>query len=317
MTGPVSRSALFVVLGLLAIATLVLLIRPTARETPPPAARPSLPASEPAAVPPPAESPTKAAELPRAPLDTRSDLATALRAQGIEPATAIGAFRAWRRRHGFFEPDARLGVTAETAEANAYAALDDGQLQILARSDDVGALQALGDRVAATDPATAVGFYSRAAYAGSAWAMLQVSRLAQSGSASPGALAQRLRGNPNADLREDALAWTLAAARRFGPAALENADLERSRQLVADLGTEGTTRACARSLAILAELSARATGQPDFAPSMMLSPANVLESLPCRDTPAPVTVPTLYAACSARLASAGDSAVTVWTCPVQ
>jgi hypothetical protein len=198
----------------------------------------------------------------------------------------------------------------------------------LADSGDLGAIQAYAAGSLPGDPFTALKYYGRASELGSAAAMAEVaSILADLGDPQPGAgqndpsFAERVLalrgGNPDRDLRLDAMAWTLASIRQYGPIVATDANLA----LVEDLegGSDGviTATVCGQSLAILANLSAATAGKDTGTlPPVFVTEKGLYDRLPCQDTPAPVTQPRALAACSSSpAAGSNNQPVELWICP--
>jgi hypothetical protein len=293
------------------------------RETPPATA--PLPLSEPVAAPASAPPPVPGAP-PR--ISTRDEFVQALKASGLDGEKALAAYRDWRVARGYLGADALTGVAAEDAPSQVYAAMDRTTQKSLADSGDLGAMQAYAAGSLPGDPFTAVEYYGRASRQGSAAAMEAIaSILADIGGMEMGdvmndrpfadKLLELRGGDPDRDLRQDAVAWTLAAIRLHGPIIATPANLE----LVEGLGRSPDKALlagiCGRSLAILADLSAAGAGRDGGSlPPAFVAEKNLYERLPCRDTPAPVTPPRVLEGCvSSPAAGSGNRPVELWICP--
>jgi len=332
-----SRSALVVAVGLFALGALAWWLGTGGDREPPAPPSPAALAPPPSAtrLPEPPGLPAGAARAtPVAPagapvrITTSEEFVRALDARGLDGARALAAYREWRVGRGYLGPDPLAGVPAEAAPEQVYAVMDRPTQLALADSGDLGATQAYAAGSLPADPVTAVEYYGKAASRGSAAAMLEVATvLAGIGDQQPGGpgndptFARRLLalrgGDPLRNLRLDAMAWTLAAIRQHGPAVATPSALA----LTADLGRNPdkdiVAAVCGRSLAILADLRASASGQqdPDALPPAFLAERDLYERLPCRDTPAPVMPPRALAGCSASPALAdGDRPVELWVC---
>jgi hypothetical protein len=329
-----SRSTLIVVAALLLVAALASLqpwrsdepaptVAPAALPVPPPAA--AIPAPQPVV-------PARRVSQPNVPtgdvrLRGREDLAALLTARGLDPDQSIAALQAWRESRGFFGPDALnlTGLAPGNTRSDYYTSLDLATLRALADSGDLGAVQAVADRSLADDPLAAIDGYRRAAGLGSAAAMLAISSTLRSLAQFPtgegqmeerlAAQLRQLRGSePDRDLRTDALAWSLAAVRQYGPAVADRGTLAWVEATASALPPDTVTRACGQSLAIMADLAARGAPGADL-PPVFSAEANVYERLPCRDTPAPVSPPADISRCEPTAArDQFGQPVAVWTC---
>jgi hypothetical protein len=333
----VSRSALIVAGALFALGVLVWLLT-AAREDPAiPLHAPSTPGIPPAAAVAPADTVPANSPLPgvTAPVDlaapritTREELARVLKARGLDADRLIDKYQDWRAERGFLGGDPLAGVRTEDSLSSVYTAMARPTQKSLADEGDLGALQAYAAGSLPGDPFTAIEYYRRASELGSAAAMADLARVLADVGAAPisgfpndKAFAERLLslrgGNPARDLRIDAVAWTLAAVRQYGPilATPDNLKLVDSLTQTADPLT--LTAICGQSLAILGALSAATTGLDTSAlPPVFLTEKAVYERLPCRDTPAPVTPPRTLAACASSPATGSNNQpVELWICP--
>lgn len=329
-----SRSALVAAVLLVAIGAFVWLqsrdepAPPASAETPPaagPAAAPETAPVLPVVVNPSSAPPEAPAGQPR--ISSRDELAEALKARGYDADRLIAAYRDWRVARGFLGADPLTGVTAENAPSQVYAAMDRATQKSLADSGDMGAMQAYAAGSLPADPATAAEYYGQAAEAGSAAAMLELANvLADIELQNPGgpgddpSFHQRLLalrgGDPARDLRQDSLAWTLAAIRLHGPLLATSASLARVQELERNPDRTLVTTICGKSLAILADLSAANAGRYTASlPPAFVAESNVYGRLPCRDTPAPVTPPRALETCrsSPATGSAGQP-LELWIC---
>jgi hypothetical protein len=329
-----SRSALFVAGALFAVGLLVWLLgadRDTRAPTPVPVAKRATP---PAAAPLPlsasgARPATAPGAAPTAPprITSRDEFIQALRASGRDGEKLLDAYRDWRIARGYLGADPLTGVTADDAPSQVYATMDRATQKSLADSGDLGAIQAYAAGSLPADPFTAVEYYGRASRLGSAAAMEAMAGvLADIGAMELGDVmndrpfADRLLelrgGDPDRDLRQDAVAWTLAAIRLHGPIVATPANLELVEGLGRSPDKAFLTTICGRSLAILADLSAASAGRTSGSlPPAFLAEKNLYERLPCRDTPAPVTPPRALERCASSPAvGSSNQPVELWIC---
>ncbi len=259
---------------------------------------------------------------------TREELLAVLKARGLDAEKLLAGYRSWRIDRGFLGADPLAGVTVDNAPGQIYAAMDRSALKSLADTGDVGAMQAYAAANLPDDPFTAIDYLRRASERGSAAAAAEIAGiLATLGEAAPGSLSGdpsfadrllRLRGgDPGRDLREDAVAWTLASIRQYGPALATPGNLGLVEQLGLGADEGRLLRICGRSLAILAELSAATAGQDNNAlPPVFVAERDLYGRLPCRETPVPVTPPRALAACTSSTARGADNRVVeLWICP--
>jgi hypothetical protein len=264
--------------------------------------------------------------IPR--VGTREELAAALAGRGLDAEKFLAGYRNWRLAHGFLGPDPLAGLTAFNAPDQAYSTIDRSTLEGLAKGGDMGAMQAYAAGSLPNDPFTALEYYGRASAEGSAAALGAIAGiLANLGDLEPGArprdggFAERLlalrAGDPNRDLRDDALAWTLAGIRLYGPILASPGDMTMLENVDRNGEPERVAAICARSLAILAEQAAATAGRDYTAlPPVFVAERDIYSELPCRDTPAPVTPPPALAACKASPAlGSGNRFVELWICP--
>lgn len=329
-----SRSALFVAGALFAVGALVWLLAGN-RDAPAPApapvaARDVAPPAAPAAASEPIAAPASApAPVPGAPprISTRDEFVRALEAGGRDGEKLLAAYRDWRTARGYLGADPLTGVTPENAPSQVYAAMDRATQKSLADSGDLGAIQAYAAGSLPGDPFTAVEYYGRASALGSAAAMEAIAAiLADIGAMEYGdvlndrpfadKLLELRGGDPDRDLRQDAVAWTLAAIRLHGPIVATPANLELVEGLGRSPDKAFLAAICGRSLAILADLSAASAGRGSGSlPPAFLAEKNLYERLPCRDTPAPVTPPRALEACTSSPAlGSSNQPVELWIC---
>jgi hypothetical protein len=321
-----------VVIGLLVVAA-VAWFQPWRAADPPPvvpapapvAGSPAAPAPGAPATPPPVAPGTPADATPVR-IASRADLAALLAARGLDPDRALADLAAWRERLGFLGPDELTGVTAADARSLYYANLDDATLRGLAGSGDVAAVQTLASRNLPANAGAAIDGYADAAAAGSAAAMLAASEVLRSLAQLPAdgvgiepKLAAELlrlrRGDATRDLRADALAWTLAAVRQYGPGAIDQGTLRWIEVQSEQLAPETVATACGQSLALFADLNARGAPREPL-PAAFYSEANVYGRLPCQDSAAPVAPPAELARCGeTRTRNQFGQDFAVWTCP--
>jgi hypothetical protein len=333
-----SRSTAGLVAALLGFSLLILFwdgFRDTA-EPPPPEVSALEPGDVVAEMPkPPASTATQAAPAaktePRAArLRSRADLEAVLEEQGLNPAQALARYQDWRVANGFLGPDALAGIDPGSAPVDTYQAMDTNTLKSMADAGDVAAMQVYAGTNLPRDPFTALRYLGRASEAGSAAAALEIAALMRSLATVPTADAQgdpefarrllELRGGqPDADLREDALAWTLTALRQAGPLAGNAEQLAWMKGAAAELGPERLLAACTRSLGILGDLAARRSAQGWSAPTLppaFIAEDRLYDDLPCNGTPAAVVPPREMSACrKSPITDGAGQARSLWICP--
>jgi hypothetical protein len=332
-----SRSALVVAATLFALGALIWLLiagqdtpgpgpaTVAVRVTDAPAPAPG-PASAPPAPAAPARTPRAAPGAPPR-ISTRDEFIRALDATGRDGEKLLAAYRDWRVARGYLGADPLTGVTAEDAPAGMYAAMDRATQKSLADSGDLGAMQAYAAGSLPGDPVTAVEYYGRAAEMGSAAAMAEIADvLADIGDQIPGgpgndpSFPKRLLalrdGDPNRDLRLDAVAWALAAVRQHGPIVATPATMALTQALERNPDQALLATACGKSLAILADLSAANAGRDTASlPPAFVAEKDLYEHLPCRDTPAPVMPPRALERCASSPAvGSSNQPVELWIC---
>lgn len=332
-----SRSALAVAVALFALGALIWLLT-TDRVVPvepvvAPAVAPGSPSPDAMAPEPPTKAPgrpvpTGALDGPVPRVSTRAELIQTLNARGLNGEKLLSRYAEWRVARGFLGADPLAGTTAENAPAQVYAAMDRATQKSLADSGDLGAIQAYAAGSLPGDPFTAVEYYGRASELGSAAAMGQIANvLADIGGLEMGDVmndrpfADKLLalrgGNPDRDLRQDSVAWTLASIRQYGPILATPGSMELVEGLGRSTDKELLTAICGQSLAILASLSAATAGKDSGSlPPVFVTERNLYSRLPCQDTPAPVTQPRALEACTSSPAIGSyNQPVELWICP--
>lgn len=252
----------------------------------------------------------------------------ALNARGLDAEKLIAGYLNWRVAHGFLGTDPLAGITADNAPSQIYAAMDRSTQKDLADSGDLGAIQAYAAGSLPGDPFAALKYYGSASELGSAAAMAEVAGiLADLGDLQPGTgqndrpFADKLLalrgGNPARDLRQDAVAWTLASIRQYGPMVATPANMALVGDLESNPDRTITTAICGQSLAILASLSAATAGtNAATLPPVFVTEKDLYDRLPCGDTPAPVTPPRALEACTSSPATGNNNQpVELWICP--
>ncbi len=275
-------------------------IAPEAAPAPAPVAQEPLPAA-------PADVLPAAAPATPVNVSNRDELIRALNTRGLDGEKLLVGYQEWRVAHGFFDADVLAGVSADNAPAQVYAAMTRDTQKTLADSGDLGAIQAYAAGSLPGDSRTAIEYYSRASKLGSAAAMGEIAAiLAASGGFDPGR-----------DSRQDAVTWTLASIRQYGPLLATPENLEQIEALARNPDQDLITITCGRSLAILADLSAALNGRNSSSlPPVFIAEKSLYGRLPCQDTPAPVMPPGALAACSASPArNAAGQPVELWICP--
>ena len=236
----------------------------------------------------------------------RDELIRILNARGLDGEKLLAGYQEWRVTHGFLGADLLAGVSAEDAPAQVYAAMTRDTQKTLADSGDLGAIQAYAAGTLPGDPFTAIEYYSRASKLGSAAAMGEIS-----------AILAAIGDGTGRDLRKDAVAWTLASIRQYGPMLATPRNMALMEELGRNPDKDQITITCGRSLAILADLSAATSARNGGSlPPVFVAEKSLYDRLPCRDTPAPVTPPRALAACAATPArNAAGQPVELWICP--
>ena len=253
--------------------------------------------------------PASADTRPR--ISNRAELAAVLTARGLDAEKLIASYQDWRVSHGYLGTDDLTLAAGQAVPAEAYTAMDRSTQKALADSGDLGAIQAYAASSRARDPFTALDFYARASKSGSAAAMGEVASIYADQPI------ELRNANPQRDLRQDALAWTLASIRQYGPAVATPGGLALAEDLARSADNTLLIASCGQSLAILADLSAATAGKDNGAmPPVFLAEKNLYDRLPCRDTPAPVTPPRALEVCTSSPAiDSGGRPVELWICP--
>jgi hypothetical protein len=322
-----SRSALAVAGVLFALGVLVWLLSGKSEEP----AAPARSVTSPLPVPGPAAASAPAPALPATKgepartdagvpprITDRAGLIQAIARRGHDGEKLVAAYQEWRVAHGFLGADPLTGITAENAPGQIYAAMDRATLKSLAAGGDLGAIQAYAAGSLPDDPMTAIEYYARASELGSVAAMGEIASIlsAYGKPAATDPLRGLRNGEPNRDLRPDAVAWTLAAVRQYGPLAVTPEALEGVDGLVVSPDETLVITTCGRSLAILADLSAANAGRnASTLPPVFLTEKDLYERLPCGNTPAPVMPPRALANCASSPAT-GDAGkpIELWIC---
>lgn len=263
-------------------------------------------------------------------MTSRAELAALLASRDLNPDRLINDWQAWRMARGFFAASDFTGVSRENSTAELYARMDDVTLAQMGEAGELGALQEEAARREAVDSIGALSRYMAAAQQGSAAAMFGASRAllgvaalqGEDTSADP-ELATTLREWRNmdgsTDIRQEALAWALAAVRTDGAAVLEGSRLQQIESLARELDEEQLRMACAESLAYFGGYRGRdgGSGIPrGMPPPVFVTAKGVYKRLPCGDTAAPITPPRRMQNCQSIPAQdARKQAVEVWICP--
>ncbi|MDP2326167.1 MAG: hypothetical protein Q8N51_19360, partial [Gammaproteobacteria bacterium] len=237
-------------------------------------------------------------------------------------------YQDWRVSHGFLDGDILVGLSPDQAPAQTYTTMDRETQKSLADAGDPGAMQAYAAGSLPDDPFAAIDYYRRASESGSAAAMARlaevlagVNAMSMANTRQDPHFAERLLalrgGDPERDLRQDAVAWALASIRQYGPILATSTNLK----LVESLGNTPdkamVAAVCGQSLAILGALSAATSGKGTSAlPPVFVTEQGLYDRLPCRDTPAPVTPPRALGACTASPATGSNNRpIELWICP--
>lgn len=263
-------------------------------------------------------------------LVSRADLAGILAGRDLDADRLIDAWQAWRVARGFFDESPLTGVSRANSIADTYARMDDLTLAQMVEAGELAALQEEASRRESVDSIGALSRYITTAQRGSAAAMFGASRAllavaalqAEDTSADPELNAQLLKWrnmDGSRNIRQEALAWALAAVRTDGAAVLDGSRLAQIESLARELNEDQLRMACAESLAFFGGYrgfdggSGLPRGQP---PPVFVSAPGVYERLPCGDTAAPITRPQPMQNCLSTPAQDGSGQpVDLWICP--
>lgn len=255
-----------------------------------------------------------------------------LAARGIAPDAPLQGWRDWLAQRGFYGELPLLGIDAERARERFYDHLEPAALDELAAQADLGALQRLASQRRLSDPPAAVALYRRAVDQGSTAAMLELSALYDTlarmsdddwpGERPDPAMLDELDGEgPARDLREEALAWLLAALRDGGEALADPDRLDWARGMAATLEPTRRNAACSRSVTLFlqATVARRSAGLPPVRrapPPLFVAAAGLTGDDPCAGTTAPLEPVLDLADCAAEPAmDARGRELRLWVCP--
>jgi hypothetical protein len=259
-------------------------------------------------------------------------LRTALAERGIAPDVPLQGWRDWLAQRGFYGELPLLGIDAERARERFYDHLEPAALDKLAAQSDLGALHRLAAQRRLSDPPAAVRLYRQAVDRGSTAAMLELSALYDTlarmsdddwpGERPDPAMLDLLDGDgPARDLREESLAWLLAALRDGGEALADPDRLAWARGMAAALEPTRRNAACSRSLNLFltASVARRAAGLPPVRsapPPLFVAVADLTRDDPCAGTTAPLEPVLDLADCAAEPAlDARGRELRLWVCP--
>jgi hypothetical protein len=249
-------------------------------------------------------------------------------ANGWDTRFLTERYRAWLALRGFSDQDV-FAKTGGSANPSRYAQLDDATLGELVRSGDLLAIQEDAARAARVDSALGLQKYGTAVRLGSATAIFAVADIIESLSgvraedtldnADFGAMLEGIRGDdPESDLHEQALAWSLAVVRRDGPAAIDRARLDRIGAMARQISPERLDAVCRQSMDLVDDIGSylpqESAGREG--PPLFVAPPDLYARLPCRGSPTPLEPPSGIAACQAftAIGSRGEP-VEIWHCP--
>jgi hypothetical protein len=239
---------------------------------------------------------------------TRDELVNVLRSRGLDADALLRRAQEWRIARGYFGSNPLTGLAVENSPAANYADLDIATLRSLASANDLGALQALAAGLKATNPDESLATWQRAIRLGSTAAAVEA-----------GEVAKAMPPAEGRDPRVDALTYGLAALRDAGPAAADAGQLIWITATARQMNRDQVDQACARSLAILAELSSgqSAQGIPrQTSPPVFVTERGIYDQLPCRNTAAPIVPPATATNCAVSEArDAISRPVDLWVCP--
>ena len=259
-------------------------------------------------------------------------LRQALAERGIALDAPLQGWRDWLAQRGFYGEQPLLGIDAGRARERFYDHLEPAALDELAAQADIGALQRLAGQRRLSDPPAAAALYRQAVDLGSTAAMLELSALydtlARMGDEDwPGerpdpAMLDALDGEgPARDLREESLAWLLAALRDGGEALADPDRLAWARGSAAALEPTRRNAACSRSVSLFLKAGAarRGAGLPPVRtapPPLFVGAADLTRDDPCAGTTAPLEPVLDLADCAAEPAvDARGRELRLWVCP--
>lgn len=259
-------------------------------------------------------------------------LRAGLAARGIAPDAPLQGWRDWLAQRGFYGELPLLGIDAERARERFYDHLEPAALDELAAQADLGALQRLASQRRLSDPPAAVALYRRAVDQGSTAAMLELAGLYDTlarisdddwpGERPDPAMLDELDGDgPGRDLREESLAWLLAALRDGGEALADPDRLDWARGMAAALEPTRRNAACSRSVTLFlqATVARRSAGLPPVRrtpPPLFVAATGLTADDPCAGTTAPLEPVLDLADCAAEPAmDARGRELRLWVCP--
>jgi hypothetical protein len=267
--------------------------------------------------------------LPRAPrIVDEAALEAWLSQRGLDGPRLVVAYRDWLAARGF--PDAVAvsglggGVVGDT-----YAQMDGASLDALARTGDLGAIQAEAARTALVDGFAGIQQYTAAIERGSAAAVFAVadilvglSAITVEDTAADPDLAALLGGlrqdEPGYSLREDALTWALAAIERDGPAILDSDRLAWLESTARELSPDRLDGVCSRVRESREYLHARAPAEAAGGnlPPVFITPRRVHARLPCAGHDVGSQWLPVRNGCQVTPAANADGqSIDVWVCP--
>jgi hypothetical protein len=244
-------------------------------------------------------------------VDSARSLAELLTRQGLDGPGLAADYGAWRVALGFEDP----------ATSRTYAAMDAVTLAELVAAGDLAAIQTQAGRVAELDGVAGLEQYGDAVRQGSAAAVFEVAGVLASLSgirpedtADNPDLTAMLGGlvdnDPERDLREEALAWSLAVIHRDGPGILEPLQLSRLEAIVTQLPAGRLDAVCSRVPALREQLEGFGTAPSP--PPVFIAPPGVGRRLPCPNL-GEITPPATCRSVPAQ--DARGAALDVWICP--
>jgi hypothetical protein len=326
------RIAATVAACLIATAAALAIWMPTRTDSPiPPAASPSPGGAVPAVVrqrdvAAPGFAPSSAPASLQ--LEDWAQLEAWMTANGWDARFLTERYRAWLALRGFSDQDV-FAKAGDRANPSQYARLDEATLGELVRSGDLLAIQEDAARAASVDSVLGLQKYGTAVRAGSATAIFAVADIIESLSGvraedthdNPdfGAMLEGIRGDdPESDLREQALAWSLAVVRRDGPAALDGERLDRIGAIARQISPERLDAVCRQSIDLADDISnylpQESAGRDG--PPLFVGPPDLYARLPCRSSPTPLEPPLGISGCQ-RFPAIGSRGkpVEIWRCP--
>lgn len=201
---------------------------------------------------------------------------------GIDSAAVLDGYTVWSQNRGFTGTSRLFGTKKPTAP-EAFAAMEDSELEVRSASGDARASQTLAARTVFTDPLNALALFHRAAEQGSTNALLRIAFVLE-------ALDAAGSENESAD---SALGYAIAAVRDGGSPVVDHALLAWLDRLAAAASRDELANACEWSERTLLEIAGRRArwGAPPITtapPPVFFAVPDLAGRLPCKRTGHPI-----------------------------